>query len=91
MSVRTKPRRWTPAEEFAAGIMVVLAEAGGELSKDAALTALEDLVGERLTEGDRQKAPTGELRWHLAARKARQSLIADGQMRNVTPGYWTLA
>ncbi|RYE80636.1 MAG: hypothetical protein EOO74_01850 [Myxococcales bacterium] len=91
VSVRTKPRRWTPAEEFAAAIIVVLTDAGGELPRAAALEALEELVGDRLTEGDRQRGPTGELRWHLAARKARQSLVADGQMVNTTPGFWTLA
>lgn len=91
VSVRTKPRRWTPPEDFKPAIIVVLTDAGGELAKDAALAAIEDLVGDRLTEGDRQKAPTGELRWQLAARKARQSLIAEGRLTKVTPGYWTLA
>lgn len=91
VSVRTRPRRWTPAEEFAAAIVVVLTEAGGELPRDAALAALEDLVGDRLTEGDRDKGPTGEVRWQAAARKARQRLISDGQMVNTTPGLWTLA
>ncbi|NYG58594.1 hypothetical protein BJ980_001517 [Nocardioides daedukensis] len=91
MATRTAPRRWTPPEELAVAVVVVLTEAGGELSNADALAALEEMLGDRLTEGDREKSPTGELRWHLAARKARQSLIADGRMVKSKPGTWTLA
>ncbi|MDT0203822.1 hypothetical protein [Nocardioides sp. AE5] len=87
---RTAPRRWSRPEDFEAAIVVVLTEAGGELANDDALAALEELLADRLTVGDREKSPTGELRWHLAARKARQKLINEGRMSRPRPGVWAL-
>lgn len=72
-------------------ILDVLRDAGGELDGDEALARLEDLVGDRLLDGDREKTPDGELRWRYAARRARMALVADGSMRKDRPGVWALA
>src|SRR6478736_5492602 len=75
-TTRSAPRKWTPPEVFAPGIVAILGEAGGELDQEDLFERLEELMAERLTEADRQTTPEGELRWRLAARKARQSLLA---------------
>lgn len=87
---RTVPRRWTPPEAFRPHIVAVLEEAGGELEQEDLFRALEERMAERLTDADHQKTPEGELRWRYAARRARQSLIADGEMTKGKPGVWSL-
>lgn len=84
-------RRWTPPDELKEPILTVLRATGGELDHDRMLAELEDLVGDRLREGDRETTPEGELRWHFAARRARQALISEGLMTRGGPGTWTLA
>jgi len=90
---RRKPvsRRWTPPDELKVHIVTVLRAAGGEMERDRALAELEVLVGDLLREGDRETTPEGELRWHFAARRARQALITEGVMTKGSPGMWTLA
>lgn len=93
-TVKASPRvgKWTPPEMFAPFILDVLAEAGGELDADAMFAALEEQLGENFRSGDREPTPpTGELRWQVAARRARQQLIADGRMVKGAPGMWVLA
>lgn len=88
--VRRAPRRWTQPEAIAPVILAVLDEAGGELTADDALEAVEARMGEDLLEGDRQLTPEGELRWRYAARRARQQLIQQGLMAKSRPGIWEL-
>lgn len=87
---RRVPRKWTPPEVFAPVILQILDEAGGQLDQDDLFGRLEERVGERLTDADRGTTPEGELRWRYAARRARQALIADGQMTKGRPGVWAL-
>jgi hypothetical protein len=86
-----KRRRWTTPETLVPVILDALAEHGGALGTDAALDAVEAAMGERFQPGDHERTPTGELRWHLAARRARQQLITEGRMTKEQPGVWTLA
>ena len=88
--VRSAPRRWTPPEAFMPTIVAVLREAGGELEADDLFHELEIRMEERLTDADRETTPEGELRWRYAARRARQALIAEGQMSKGRPGVWAL-
>lgn len=90
-STRTAPRKWTPPEVLAPGIIATLTEAGGELEQEELFRRLEELMAERLTDADRQTTPEGELRWRYAARKARQTLLAEGVMTKGQPGVWQLA
>lgn len=90
VSSRQTARRWTPPEQLEPLIIQLLTEADGELSNDEALAAIEERLTDHFRPGDRDRTPTGELRWQLAARKARQSLIRQGLMTKVRPGVWTL-
>ena len=72
-------------------IVAVLTEAGGELEQDEVYRRLEERMGERLTSADHDTTPEGELRWRYAARRARQGLIAEGEMTKGRPGIWSLA
>jgi len=84
-------RKWTPPEQLEPLIIQLLTEAGGELTNDAALAAIEERLADHFRSGDRDRTPTGEMRWQLAARKARQSLIRQGLMTKERPGAWTLS
>jgi hypothetical protein len=88
---RSLPRRWTPPEVFKPVIVAVLQEAGGELEQDDVFAQLEERMAERLTAADHETTPEGELRWRYAARRARQALIAEGEMTKGRPGVWSLA
>ncbi|GAA4376360.1 hypothetical protein [Nocardioides caricicola] len=90
-TTRTAPRRWTPPEVLAPAIVATLTEAGGELDQEELFTRLEELMADRLTDADHQTTPEGELRWRYAARKARQTLVAEGVMVKGRPGAWVLA
>ena len=90
-TARSAPRKWTPPEVFAPGILATLGDAGGELEQEELFIRLEELMAERLTAADRETTPEGELRWRYAARKARQTLITEGVMTKGKPGIWALA
>ncbi len=89
--VRSAPRKWTPPDAFTAEILAVLREAGGQLDSDELFLELESRMEDRLTVADQGKTPEGELRWQYAARRARQTLIADGLMTKGQPGLWALS
>lgn len=87
---RPVARRWTPPEVLEPLIVDVLTEAGGELAADDVLGAVEAVIGDGFRPGDTERTPEGELRWHFAARRARQSLIRQGVMVKAGPGVWKL-
>lgn len=89
-TARSAPRKWTPPDVLAPGIVATLTEAGGELEQEELFTRLEELMADRLTAADRELTPEGELRWRYAARKARQTLISEGVMTKGRPGIWEL-
>jgi len=91
--VTRKPvaRRWTPPEVLGPVIVEVLSEAGGELPADELLSRVREAIGDGLRPGDEERTPNGELRWHYAARRARQALISEGVMTAGAPGLWQLA
>ena len=88
---RSVPRKWTPPDAFHADILAVLHDAGGAMEQDDLYLELEVRMEDRLKDADRDTTPEGELRWRLAARKARQALIAQGVMTKGAPGIWALA
>ena len=81
-------RRWTEPEVFKPLILTVLERAGGSLDADDLFTELEVEAQDRLLPGDTELTPEGELRWRLAARRARIALIEEGRMTKTTPGLW---
>jgi hypothetical protein len=84
-------RRWTPPEAFKPLILTVLEQAGGTLDADDVFQELASLTQDRLRPGDSELTPEGELRWRLAARRARIALIEEGLMTKSRPGVWQLA
>ena len=88
---RVVNHRWTPPDAFRVPILEVLGEHGGELEQEELFDALEAAMGERLKPADQERTPEGELRWRYAARRARQAMIAEGQMTKGRPGIWALA
>lgn len=88
---RSVNRRWTAPEALKPLVLTVLHDADGELEADAVFQRLGALLEGQLRPGDEELTPEGELRWHYAARRARQSLIADGLMTKGAPGMWRLA
>lgn len=87
---RPVARRWTPPEVLEPLIVDVLRDAGGELPADDVLSAVEAVIGDGFRPGDTERTPEGELRWHFAARRARQSLLRQGLMAKAAPGIWKL-
>lgn len=83
--------RWTPPDALKPHIVTVLEDAGGELDADELFLELEVRLEEQLTDADRETTPEGELRWRYAARRARQTLVAEGLMTKGRPGVWALA
>jgi hypothetical protein len=55
-----------------------------------ALELLEQRMAEVLRERDRERSPTGEVRWHTAARAERKALMDQGLMVPAQPGIWEL-
>lgn len=88
---RPVSRRWTPPELLKPLILEVLEDAGGELEAEEVFAQLESVLEGGLRPGDRETTPEGELRWHFAARRARQALISEGLMTKGGPGVWKLA
>lgn len=87
---RAVTRRWTSPAALEPHILAVLEDAGGHLPSEDVFAALEERLEESLLAGDRETTPEGELRWRYAARRARQTLIADGRMDRGRPGVWEL-
>jgi len=94
-SVRTttsKPspvRKRTEQEAFRPFIVQLLKDEGS-LETAEVMGMLEERMAEVLLERDRQKAPTGEVRWHTAARAERKAMIDEGLMVPARPGVWEL-
>jgi len=84
-------RRWTPPEVFKPLILTVLEESGGALDADEMFLELESLAQDRFLPGDSELTPEGELRWRLAARRARMALIDEGLMTKSRPGVWEIS
>jgi hypothetical protein len=87
---RRVPRRWTPSEDFRPHLLEVLREHDGRLDADDLMLELEIRLDDRLTPGDRERAPQGGERWHLAVRKQRKAMLDEGLLVPAQPGVWQL-
>lgn len=88
----TKPspvRKRTEQEAFRPHIVRLLKDEGA-LETPEVMGLLEERMADVLLERDRQKAPTGEIRWHTAARAERKAMIDEGLMVPARPGIWEL-
>lgn len=92
VSVRRTGRTRTPQAELRPHILAVLQENGGRQHGDDVLAELELRLSDVLLEGDREKAPTGDVRWRLNARRERKAMTDDGLMLPPRePGVWELS
>lgn len=87
---RRVPRKWTPTEEFRPHVLAILRESGGRLDADDLMLELEIRLDDVLTPGDRENAPQGDQRWHLAVRRQRKALADEGLLVPAQPGVWEL-
>ena len=91
-AVTSKPspaRKRTEQETFRPFIVRLLKDEG-QLETAEVMTLLEERMAEVLLERDRQKAPTGEVRWQTAARAERKAMIDEGLIVPAQPGIWQL-
>ena len=89
----SRPRpasRRTDQSAFRSHILSVLRDAGVPLETDEVLLELEIRMDGDLKDRDREKAPTGEVRWHTAARAERKAMIDQGLIVPAQPGIWEL-
>ncbi len=82
-------RKRTEQETFRPYIVELLKDEGA-LETAEVMAFLEDRMAEVLLERDRQKAPSGEVRWHTAARSERKAMIDEGLIVPAQPGIWQL-
>jgi hypothetical protein len=62
----------------------------GPLETAEALELLGEVMAEVLRDRDRATSPTGEIRWHTAARAERKAMMDDGLIVPAQPGVWEL-
>ena len=89
-ATRKVPRRWTPSEDFRPHILTTLQDHGGRLDADDLMGELESRLADTLTPGDRERAPQGGDRWHVAVRRQRKEMIDEGLVVPAQPGVWEL-
>ncbi|HTU13667.1 MAG TPA: site-specific integrase [Solirubrobacterales bacterium] len=76
---------------FEQTILRVLAELGGSGRRRDVLAAVGKSISSQLGEIDRERLPSGPLRWEALACKARQKLVGSGLMdAQSTRGTWEL-
>jgi hypothetical protein len=78
-------------EEYELPLLQVLLEAGGRAPSREAIDAIEPRIAEKLTEVDRDRLPSGELRWRNRTQFARLALVDSGDIKKDSPrGVWEL-
>ena len=90
VATRRVTRKWTPSEEFRPHVLAILREHDGRLDADDLMLELEIRLDGVLTPGDRENAPQGGERWHLAVRRQRKALADEGLLAPAQPGVWEL-
>ena len=90
VSTRRVTRKWTPPEEFRPHVLAILRENDGRLDADDLMLELEVRLDDVLTPGDRELAPQGGERWHVAVRRQRKALADEGLLVPAQPGVWEL-
>lgn len=79
----------TEQEAFRPFILALLKDEGA-LETAEVMELLADRMAEVLLDRDKQKAPTGEVRWQTVARSERKAMIDEGLIVAAQPGIWQL-
>lgn len=82
-------RKRTEQETFRPFILQLLQEEGA-LETAEVMELLADRMAEVLLERDKQKSPTGEIRWQTVARAERKAMMDEGLIVAAQPGVWQL-
>ena len=81
-----------PDPEYEIPILEILRDNGGRAPTREVIDALGDRLGGRLTDADRERLSSGEIRWRNRAQFARLSLIDQGYMTKGSPrGVWEIS
>lgn len=81
-----------PESEYEVPILQILAEHDGRAPSRELIDALEQRIGERLTELDRQRNSSGQTRWRNRAQFVRLRLVESGDMVRDSPrGVWEIS
>lgn len=81
-----------PEREYELPLLESLADLGGAAPMRAVLDVLETKLGSRLTPDDRDRLPTGGIRWRNRAQFVRLRLIEKGDMMSDSPrGLWEIS
>ena len=94
---RSRKRRRAPAGSLMPGqvyflpILRVLQESGGRAPSREVIERIGDLIGDRLTETDRETLGNGGIRWHNRAQFARLKMVDRGLLKSGSPrGLWEI-
>lgn len=81
----------THEKEFIMPILQVLHEAGGSARRADAIRRLNEIMGPRLTEFDKERYDKGEIRWVGTANVAHFKMVAVGLLSAHSPrGVWEI-
>src|SRR5262249_37151602 len=81
----------TPQETFRRPILQALYEQGGSQKTAHVLNRVEEILGNKLTDGDRSKLKHGEVRWRNTAQWERNVMVEEGLLKKNSPrGVWEL-
>lgn len=81
----------TPQGTLRDGLLVVLGRRGGALSRFEALNLLEQLIGDSLTNEDRQTVKSrNEEKWRNRASFERAGMVREGLLTRRNDGIWEL-
>jgi len=88
---RAAPGSILPEGEYWRPILSIIDSAGGSARANDVIDALEDRLGDRFTEKDREPLAMGEIRWRNRARFARLRMIERGLLSGDAPrGRWEI-
>ena len=88
---RAAPGSILPVEDYWVPVLQVLVEAGGEAPSNDVIDALEEKMGDLLSDRDRGRHESGEVRWRNRARFARLSMKERGLISDTSRrGIWAI-
>jgi len=81
-----------PESEYELPILRALAQLGGRAPTSEVISQIESEIDPKLTEADREKLSSGDVRWKNRAQFARLKLINKGDMAAGSPrGIWEIS
>jgi hypothetical protein len=80
-----------PEKEYEMPLLQALVDAGGSAPSKQLIERVGELIGDRLTEQDRESLSSGGVRWQSRIQFVRLRLIERGLMQKDTPrGIWAI-